>query len=54
MNYETKLNKCLEKAKNNKKLNCHILTIEKMIKTSNPTILNNCWVDYFLGHGVTK
>jgi len=48
MNYEEKLQKCLEKAKENEELNCHVLTIEKMIKTNNQTALNECWVDYFL------
>jgi len=48
MNYQEKLKTCLEKAKNNTKLKGYVLTIENMIKTNNPTILNKCWVDYFL------
>ena len=52
MKYIEKLKRCLEKAKSNKKLNCHVLTIEKMIKTNNPSTLNECWVDYFLNKEV--
>lgn len=46
--YEKNLRACLEKAKNNDKLKCHILNIKKMIKINNPSCLNKVWVEYFL------